>query len=571
VYASPETAGIIVAVSHSIRAASAVLLLALAPPAAAQQLPAGALPSNAVQPSTFKIFVRATPVGSEDIAVARTAEGWTITSSGRLDAPLDVVARSFVIRYDPDWKPLELTLDTTVRGLSQTVHSTVSQNTVYTEIRTEGQPNLVLAIPNAELFLPNPFYAPYEALAARLRTLQAGAALRAAGLQNFVSIQVGNSTIEHIQTATELIETKRTHLTLTPRTGMAVEGDLWADQAGRLLRLSVPVQFLDVVREDIASASARQVAVWRPNDEFVKIPSLGFSLAGTLSKPAGLTAGRLPAVVVVGGSGAIDRDNAMAGVGIPVLGELASRLSDAGFVTLRYDKRGVGQSGGRLESATINDAAEDLRSAVKLLADRKDVDPKRISVIGHGEGGAVAMLAAAKEKRIAAVALVATAGGTGAELVLEQQDHFLSRSTFSEAEKRAKIDLQKRINEAIITDKGWDTLPPEARRPIDLEFQSILAYDPAKVLPKMPQPILIVAGELDTQVAPGNADRLDALARKRKSTSSVSTVKVPGVNHLLVPAATGEIEEYVGLKDPHVSPAVVNAIVTWLHTTFTIQ
>ena len=64
-------------------------------------------------------------VGSERIEVTRDAQGWTITSSGRLNAPLDIVTRRLEIRYDPDWKPLELTLDATVRGQIQTIHTTI--------------------------------------------------------------------------------------------------------------------------------------------------------------------------------------------------------------------------------------------------------------------------------------------------------------------------------------------------------------------------------------------------------------------------------------------------------------
>ena len=69
---------------------------------------------------------------------------------------------------------------------------------------------------------------------------------------------------------------------------------------------------------------------------------------------------------------------------------------------LRYDKRGVGQSGGRPEAATLADYAEDLRAAVRFLGGRKDVDRRRIAVVGYGEGGPVALIAASKEDRIAA-------------------------------------------------------------------------------------------------------------------------------------------------------------------------
>jgi fermentation-respiration switch protein FrsA (DUF1100 family) len=81
------------------------------------------------------------------------------------------------------------------------------------------------------------------------------------------------------------------------------------------------------------------------------------------------------------------------------------------------------------------------------------------------------------------------------------------------------------------------------------------------------QPVLIVQGALDTQVEPGNADMLEGLAKKRKNSPPVEMVKVPGVNHLLVPATTGESSEYASLRDKHVSEPVTAAIVTWLNRT----
>ena len=178
------------------------------------------------------------------------------------------------------------------------------------------------------------------------------------------------------------------------------------------------------------------------------------------------------------------------------------------------------------------------------------------------------MMAAAKGKRIAALVLMAANGVTGSDLILAQQQHFLGRSNFSEAEKQVKIDLQTRINQAVITGKGWETLPPDLRRQVDNpEFQSILVHDPAKIMPEVRQPILIVQGELDTQVAPSNADRLEALARARKKAPPADVVKVPAVNHLLVPATTGEVDEYGTLRDKHVSAAVSMPIVSWLSRT----
>src|SRR5262249_50431591 len=116
---------------------------------------------------------------------------------------------------------------------------------------------------------------------------------------------------------------------------------------------------------------------------------------------------------------------------------------------------------------------------------------------------------------------------------------------------------------------GWDQLPADVRKQVDNpEFQSILANDPAKVIPEVRQPILLVQGELDTQVEPANADKLEALARKRKNSPPVEVLKVPGVNHLLISAKTGEVSEYSTLTDKQVSPMVIDGIVSWLKKTF---
>lgn len=555
--------------THCIRA---LLSVAVATVAATLGAPSLARAQQLAAPaaSTLTVFVRAAPIGSELSSVVRTADGWTITSTGRLNAPLDIVTRRFEARYDANWKPLELTIDSVVRGLPFTAHTTVDGATMKTEVVTNGQSNTVTAMTDAEVLLPNLFFAAFEAVSAKLGTAATGTTISAYVVaQATITIRVTGFTNEQIQTAKQLINTRHTHVTIQQPAG-SFDAEIWADENGRLLHLSIPSQSLDVVRDDVASVAARQVPVSRPNDEQVRIPSNGFSLVGTVSKPLTAATGPLPAVVLIGGSGPTDRDEML--FNIPVLGQVANALADAGFVTLRYDKRGVGQSGGRLESATFADYTEDLRAAVKVLADRKDVDPKRIAVIGHSEGGAVALMAASRDKRIAAVGLIAANGVTGAELVLEQQQHALSRSTFSDAEKQQKVDLQKKIMQAVITGKGWEQFSAADRRLVDTpEFQSILTNDPSKVMPDVKQPILILQGELDTQVAPSNADRLAGLARARKNAPPVQVARVPGVNHLLVPATTGEVDEYGSLADRTVSPAVTSAIANWLKSTFAVR
>jgi len=525
-----------------------------------------ALPAAADAQESFTILIRGVAAGAEQIGVARTADGWTITGSGRLAASVDIVTRRLQVRYDAEWKPIDLVIDATMRAQPLSLRTTVSGTTATSHVVNAGQvADKVDAIAADAVLLPSPFWAPFAALAQRTKDAPAGAMIPAyiPGQASF-NIRVGESSPEQIQTVSGLVVARRTAITLAIP-GAPLDGEIWSDSIGRFVRLTIPSQGLDVVREDIAAVSSRRVTISRANDEQVKIGSSGFTLVGTLSKPEHAS-GRLPAVVLVGGSGAQDRDELV--FGIPILGQLAGAIANAGFAVLRYDKRGIGQSGGRIESASLADFAEDVRAAVKMLSDRKDIDPKRIAVIGHSQGGAIALLAASKDKRIAAVGLLEAHGMSGADLILAQQKRALDRMTITLEEKQAKIDLQKRVNEAVITGKGLDQLPPDIRRQVDnAEFQSLLTNDPAKVMPDVKQPLLIVHGSLDTQVEPSNADRLEALARKRKNSPPVEVARVAGVNHLLVPATTGEADEYASLKDKNVSPNVIEPIVTWLQKT----
>ena len=553
---------------HSIRAALAALVLALPLSAAAQQETTIVPQLQETGGTNFSIFVGGSPVGTEQIAVIRVSSGWTIVSTGRLGAPIDAVARRLQVRYTPDWKPIDFSLDGTVRGLAQTIRTTVDGTTARSELTVNGTttPKTDTIDAAALLVLPNSFYGPYEALAARLKGSVPGTQLPLYIVpQGSVILTIGATSDEQIQTTARLVVAHRTRFAIALPT-TRLDGELWTDDAGRMIRFSLPQNALEVVREDIAAVSSRSVTISRTNDTPISIPSNGFSLVGTLSRPMQTSAPRLPAVVLVGGSGQSDRDG-LAG-GVPVLGQIADALATAGYIVVRYDKRGIGQSGGRAEAASLTDYADDVRAAVKVLGDRKDVDPKRITVIGYSEGGIVALMAAAKDKKIAAVGLLATPGISGADVILAQQKRMLDRSQMTAEEKLAKVDEQKMIHQAVITGKGLDKLPPNVRRSVDTpEFQSLLLSDPAKLIPQVRQPLLIVQGSLDTQVEPQNADVLEGLARQRKNAPPVETIKVPGINHLLVPATTGESSEYPSLPDKHVSQAVTGAIVTWLNKT----
>jgi dipeptidyl aminopeptidase/acylaminoacyl peptidase len=201
---------------------------------------------------------------------------------------------------------------------------------------------------------------------------------------------------------------------------------------------------------------------------------------------------------------------------------------------------------------------------VKWQREQKDVDDKRIVVVGHSEGGAVALLAATRTGDLRAIVAIAAPGVKGSELVLEQQRTALDGLKLAADEKQRRVDLQKQVMNAVITGQGWDGIPEAMRKQADTAwFRSFLMWDPAPVMKKVDEPLLILHGALDKQVPLQNAEVLNGLALQRKK-GTTTLVMVPGINHLLVPAKTGEVSEYGSLQGAKVSPDVAKQIVDWL-------
>jgi len=537
------------------------LALTLAAPAAAQQAPATAKPTG------YTVFLRGTAVGREEVTVREDATGTTITVQGRLGAPLNVVTRRAEMKYTADDTPERFTLDGSANGADVSVRTSFVNGTAQTE-GNQGTAKIATShqLSPKAVVLPNGVFSLYAALADRLSRVTAGAELKVYILPLAeIGVRVVSDQPERIQVGTAFLDVQRYDLLFSnPGGDLAVS--LTAGDGGRLIRLSIPAQSIEVVREDVASPTSRTQVISNPGDEAVVIPAVGFNLGATITKPSS-PAPRMPAVILLSGSGVGDRDGLVQGV--PTLAQLAGAIADAGFLAVRYDKRGFGQSGGRAESATIQDYAEDVRAVVRWLLLRKDIDPKRIAVVGHSEGAWVALLAAAREKRISAVASIAGPATTGAELVLEQQQRALDQMKLTPEERDKKVALQKQIQSAVISGKGWELVPQEERRAADTPwFQSLLTFDPAKVLKDVRQPLFFVHGALDKQVPATHADRLADIARKQSDSDSIDVVVVRGVNHLLIPAFTGEVTEYASLTDRNVSKDMSGALTAWLTKTF---
>jgi pimeloyl-ACP methyl ester carboxylesterase len=510
-------------------------------------------------------MLRGARVGTETVSLSRTGNGWLLSGSGGLGAPFDVITTRFEAAYGTDWQPARLLVQGSVKGEAMSLATTFGLTTAMNDL-TQGtrRGSTSHQIPSRSVVLPSGFFAAYEGLAARLVNATVGTRVPVyVAPEGDTSVTVDRIAHRRVSLGDRALDLQIFSLALASTGGRSLI-ELWIDSRGRLARLEISEIAVVVIRDDLASVMARTEHVRHPGDEDVFIPANGFSLGATFTRPANPTEGAA-AIVLVSGPGPQDRD--FTSYGVPIFGQLAGALADAGYFVLRYDGRGVGRSGGRTENATIEQYADDVVRAVSWIKRRDDIDDRRIAVLGYAEGGPVVMLAAARESDIKAVAVVGAPGRSGREVTIEQQLYLLSRMNLPDAERSARTALQYRIIDAAMTGTGWETIPPDVRSQADSAwFRSWLLFEPAAVLRRMDQPVLIVHGALDKETPPAHADRLATLSSQRNENRPeyTSQVIIPGINHLLVPAETGEVDEYDTLETLAVSPAVSAAIAEWL-------
>ncbi len=342
-----------------------------APPATTQPAGAGRQTRIAAVPvegeSEFTLFLGGRRVGTERTRLAHTGSSWVISSTATFGAPLNVTLNRFELKYTADWQPTELHLEASQPGrtlaLTTSFGVTTATNVITQNSETTSRTDQISA---RTIVLPNNFYAGYVALAARLAVAAPGAELPVYVAPS-TEIKISVTAVEEEQVAGPSGPIAvRVYKLVFHNPGGTLEGELAIDAQARLLRLEVPSSNLRLIRSDLAGIATRPQPIRNPTDTDVTIPAPGFNLAGTLTTPPGVGRLRYPAVVLVGGSGPLERDEEVAG--IPIFAQLAGSLAAQGFIVLRYDKRGVGQSGGRSERATLQDYADDLSSAVKWVA-----------------------------------------------------------------------------------------------------------------------------------------------------------------------------------------------------------
>lgn len=523
-------------------------------------------PAAETSSSFFTVLLQGARVGFENVTTTRSAGGLLITGTGELGPPIDLVTSRFELQYSADGQPIRLSLEGTYRRQLVSMTTIFGMSTATSEVLQGGQRGTAtLPISPRTIVLPNNFTAAYEALAARLGTLAAGAKFPVfVAPEGEFTATVMRVTPRRLVTPDRTIEIREFDLALAfPSGPSAVQ--VWIDERDRLARVALVSASLVAVRDDLSSVLTRVEKIRNAGDADLFIPAGGFNLGATITTPVAAKAGtRSAAVILVASPGPQDRDHLAHGV--PIFGHLARMLSEAGYIVVRFDGRGSGQSGGRVENATVTRYADDVAQIAQWLRRRRDVDPDRIAVIGYGTGGAIALSAGAREKRIRAIGLVAAPGLSGVEFTLEEQRRQLDDLGVSPADRQNRIALQQQIHAAVLTGKGWDTIPAAIRRQADTPwFRSWLEFDPRPLMRRLEQPVLVVHGALDAEVPPSHAESLASMssARSRPPAWTEKTI-VPGVNHLLARAATGLTSEYALLPELRVADEVGAAIAAWL-------
>lgn len=332
---------------------------------------------------------------------------------------------------------------------------------------------------------------------------------------------------------------------------------------------------------------------YQEEEVVVARPEAGLELAGTLTLPG--EDGPFPGVVLVTGSGPQDRDETV--LGHKPFAVLADYLTRRGVAVLRYDDRGVGASTGTHADADSPALARDAAAVLRALADHPAVDPERVGILGHSEGGIIAPMVARETGLPAFVVLLAGPGVPGDEIILAQSRLLATAQGADSATVAASLAVNRALFDVVtseddpeaararmraILDTRLDELSPaereaagipDARRAAWVEgqvaqlsdpwFRFFLTYDPAPALEALQVPVLAVNGSLDLQVpAEENLAAIEA-ALARGGNPDVTTRIFPGLNHLFQAAEVGTVDEYARIRET-VNPALLEVVGDWI-------
>lgn len=303
-------------------------------------------------------------------------------------------------------------------------------------------------------------------------------------------------------------------------------------------------------------------------------------LAGTLTMPNGK--GKFPAVVLVSGSGPQNRNEEVLGHKPFLL--IADYLTKNGYAVLRFDDRGVAASEGDFPKATVFDFASDAKAAIKYLKTIKDIDSKKIGILGHSEGGEVAQIIASQDATVNFIVLMASPGIKGSEGLVLQNDAFSKAMDIPELTRALNKKLNEKTYEIIMSNDSKEKAEKELKEyykttvhfknltneELDNQIKGLysdhirqlLLFNPMDYLPKINCKVLALNGTKDLQVT--SVENLAGIEKGLSHNKKLKIISYEGLNHLFQPAKSGLDTEYAEIETT-IEPVVLEDITKWLN------
>ncbi len=328
-------------------------------------------------------------------------------------------------------------------------------------------------------------------------------------------------------------------------------------------------------------------------EEDVTIRTDSLTIAGTLTIPR--SPGRHPAVILITGSGAHNRDEEI--FGYKPFRLIADYFTRHGLAVLRCDDRGVGGSTGIKSAVTTAAHAEDVLAELEFLRCRAEINPAQIGLCGHSEGGIIAPIAAAKSKDVAFIVLIAGPAVTGDKLICFQLESQMKEAGEGEEQIQKSLREERRVFECVRSDSGWDSLRMELSKDVasvyaalSVEkrksmpdssafvkmtvdgkiatvrgpwFRYFIDFDPATALVNVGCPVLAIFGGLDMQVPVSLNKTPMESALGRSGTKDWIVEVLPKANHLFQTAVTGSFSEYAALPGEF-TPGFLELMTGWI-------
>ena len=502
--------------------------------------------------SSFILELEGAPILTEEYTIFyHPEEGYTLISQGALhvgDEPIHLVQTT---QYDETLRAVDYELIGESEAVRDRVTATAETNGLALKVETGGaEHSITVPVVSDYAILDNNLIGQFAMLLLAVQADAIGSDFTVVVPQKLLSLPGQIAGPERI----EFVSGRATHEADLYWVGL---GDITIDlieAEGRLVGLVNRTQGtvgydagrfpegIEVLEEEAAlPAGLREVEVSFESD--------GVTLAGTLALPEAEEP--LPAVLFLHGSGPIDRDGNAPGLPMDAYRQLAYGLAEARIASLRYDKRGVGESGGDSTTASMADLVGDARAALQALRDRPEIDPARVILVGHSEGAYLAPQIAAEDDALAGIALLAGAARPLDEITRWQVETALRMSGADDEQVAASLEQQDEYTAFVESSTGeWadytvEDLQNELAWLTDAAASQLLGTqlgltwlrehylaNTQAVLAQVSVPVFVLNGEKDLQVPSSEGEAIREIL-EGAGNEDVAAHELVDLNHLL--------------------------------------